>query len=94
MLTIEQDYLTRLRRLAGQGIAPSQMLRDLLTRISPEEPRSAILAWYLMQAFQLEQHQVSAVFGWNPDGTGALSDDQLNEILARHIRLKSRIDNP
>ena len=94
MLTIGEDHLTRLRQMAGQGIAPAQMLRELLTQLNPEEPRSAVLAWYLMHAFHLEQHQVSAVFGWNPDGTGALSDDQLNEILARHIRVKSRSDNP
>jgi hypothetical protein len=89
MLTIEQEHLSRLRELAARGVAPSQILRDLLGRLNPEEPRGAVLAWYLMQAFGLEQHQVAAVFGWDPSGTGPLSDDQLNEFLARHIQAKA-----
>jgi hypothetical protein len=61
------------------------MLRDLLDRLKPEEPRNAMLAWYLMHAFGLELYQVTSVFGWNPDGTGPLSDTQLDEFLARHL---------
>ncbi len=89
MLTTEQNHLSRLREMAGRGVAPSQMLRDLLGRLNPDEPRSAVLAWYLMHAFHLEQHQVAAVFGWNPSGTGPLSDAQLDELLARHIRVRA-----
>lgn len=89
MLTLDQDHLSRLRDMAGQGIAPSQMLRDVLTRLNPEEPQAAVLAWYLMHAFRLEQHQVAAVFGWDPNGTGPLSDAQLDELLARHIPAKT-----
>ncbi|HKI37174.1 MAG TPA: hypothetical protein VKA46_35295 [Gemmataceae bacterium] len=88
MLTLEQDHLSRLREQAGRGLAPSQMLRDLLSRINPEEPRSPVLAWYLMHAFGLEQHQVAAVFGWDPNGTGPLDDARLDELLARHIPAK------
>ena len=57
--------------MADRGVAPSQMLRDLLTRLNPEEPRSVVLAWYLMHAFGLEQHQVAAVFGWSARGCRA-----------------------
>ena len=94
MLTLEQEHLTRLREMARQGIPPAQMLRDLLSRLRPEEPRSAVLAWYLMNAFLLEQHQVSAVFGWDPEGTGPLGDAQLNELLARHILTKAAEGGP
>jgi hypothetical protein len=90
MLTLDQDHLSRLRAMASQGIAPSQMLRDLLGRLNPEEPRSAVLAWYLMHAFGLELSQVASVFGWNPEGTGPLSDAQLDEFLARHLPSPAR----
>jgi hypothetical protein len=89
MLTFEQEHLSRLREMASQGIAPSQMLRDLLDRLNPEEPRNAILALYLLHAFDLEQYQVAAVYAWNPDGTGRLSDAELDRALARHLPAKS-----
>jgi hypothetical protein len=86
MLILEQDHLSRLREMASRGVAPSQMLRDLLDRLNPEEPRTAILAWYLIHAFGLELYQVASVFGWDPNGTGPLSDAQLDKFLARHLR--------
>ncbi|HJT77502.1 MAG TPA: hypothetical protein VJ739_09915 [Gemmataceae bacterium] len=89
MLTIDPDHVSWLRDMASRGVAPSQMLRDLLDRTNPEEPRSAVLAWYLMHAFGLEQHQVAAVFGWDSKGTGPLSDAQLDELLARHLPAKA-----
>ena len=89
MLTTDPDQLSRLREMAGRGVAPSQMLRDLLTRLSPEEPRNAILALYVMHAFDLEVYQIAAVFGWDSNGTGPLSDAQLDEFLARHLPAKA-----
>jgi hypothetical protein len=89
MLTVEQEHLCRLREMAGRGVAPSQMLRDLLGRLNAEEPRAAVLAWYLMQAFHLEQHQVAAVFGWDTNGSGPLNDAQLDELLTRHIQAEA-----
>jgi hypothetical protein len=85
MLTFDQEHLSRLREMAGRDIPPSQMLRDLLARLNPEELRAAVLALYL-HAFDLEQYQVSAVFGWDPNGTGPPSDAQLDEYLGRHLR--------
>ena len=49
-----------------------------------------MLALYLMEAFDLETYQVSSVFGWDPNGTGSLSDAQLDEFLARHIGPKTQ----
>ncbi len=89
MLTIDPDHVSRLREMAHRGVAPSLMLRDLLDRAKPEEPRSAVLAWYLMHAFGLEQHQVAAVFGWHATGFGPLSDAQLDEFLGRHLPTKA-----
>jgi hypothetical protein len=89
MLTLDPDHLARLREMASRGVAPSQMLRHLLDRLNPEEPRTAILALYLIDAFGLEVYQVSAVFGWDPSGTGPLSDAQLDEALARHLPAKT-----
>ena len=92
MLTFDPDCLARLREMAHRGVAPAAMLRVLLERLDqlhPEEPRAPILALYLMEALGLEAYQVSSVFGWNPNGTGPLSDAQLDEVLARHIRVKA-----
>jgi hypothetical protein len=85
MLTLESDHLSRLREMANRGTAPSLMLRDLLDRLNPEEPRTPILAWYLMHAFGLELDQVSSVFGWHLCGAGPLSDEQLDKLLGRYI---------
>ncbi len=91
MLTLDQECLAQLREMAQCGVAPTTMLRKLLERMDqlhPEEPRAPILALYLMEALDLEAHQVSSVFGWDPNGTGPLSDARLDELLARHIGAK------
>jgi hypothetical protein len=89
MLTLEEEHLSRLREMVCRGVTPSQMARDLLDRLNPEEPGNATVALYLMHAFGLEAYQVSSVFGWNPNGTGPLSDADLDRFLGRHLRAKT-----
>jgi hypothetical protein len=91
MLTLDPDCLARLREMVSRGIAPSQVLRDLLGRLDrlhAEEPRAPILALYLVEAFDLEAYQVSSVFGWDPNGTGPLNDADLDKYLGRHLQAK------
>jgi hypothetical protein len=88
MLEIKPEGVNLLRESAKRGVRPSQMLRQLLALIDCEEPRSPVLVWYLMDAFGLEQHQASSVFGWYPPpvGLGELSDAQLDYFLGRHLK--------
>jgi hypothetical protein len=88
MLEIKPEGINLLRDSAKRGVPPSQMLRDLLALIDCEEPRCPILVWYVMDAFGLEQHQASSIFGWYPSpvGLGELSDSQLDYFLGRHLR--------
>jgi hypothetical protein len=92
MLTLDPDCLAHLREMARRGVAPSQMLRDLLgrfARLHPEEPRAPVLALYLIEALGLEGHQVSSVFGWDQLGAGPLTDADLDRFLGRHLQEKT-----
>jgi hypothetical protein len=85
MLEIRQEILTSLRNLAGSGIAPSMMLREVLLRYNLEEPRSAVLAYYCALAFDLATYQLSSIYYWNVFGTGKLSDAEVDHFLGRHL---------
>ena len=86
MLVIQQEIVTSLRDMAGRGVAPSQMLRDVLLRYNLEQPTSAFLAWHCMEAFGLDTCQVGAIFYWSFVGFGELGDAQVDHFLGRHIR--------
>jgi hypothetical protein len=83
---LQQEIVTSLREMAGRGVTPSQMLREVLLRTKLEEPRSAMLALYCREAFGLEAHQMNAIFYWSFVGIGDLSDTQVDKFLNRHIQ--------
>jgi len=88
MHVIQQEIVTNLRDMANCGMAPSQMLREVLQRYNLEEPRSAFLVWHWYEAFGLDATHVHSIFGWYafPLGTGELSDAQVDYFLGRHLK--------
>jgi hypothetical protein len=81
MEPLNPEILQRLRTLARSGSTPSQIARELFRQVdSQPHPRLTALK-YLREAFGLSLRQVSPVGGWSADGTGELTDAQLDALL-------------
>jgi hypothetical protein len=88
MMEIDPAIIADLRELAGRGIPPSLMLREILDRNTFEEPRSLSLVLYCISAFDFELNQVNSIFGWYPypGYVPELSDAKLDYFLGRHLK--------
>jgi hypothetical protein len=89
MEEINPIIVQHLRDMARRRDSASQILRELIQRLSPEEPHIVTLMKYMRKAFSLSLQQVSPVAGWSPDGTGELQDAQLDKLVMPEI-LKNR----
>jgi hypothetical protein len=86
MLEIQPEIVSSLREMAGRGVTPSRMLREILGRFDLEEPRAGFLVWYCHEAFGLQVYQMNAIFNWDIFGTGGFNDGQVDHFLGRHLK--------
>lgn len=85
MEPLNPEIVQRLRTLARSGSTPSQIARELFRQLDSEShPRLTALK-YLREAFGLSVRQVSPLGGWSADGTGELTDAQLDALLQPEI---------
>jgi hypothetical protein len=86
MLHLRHELLEMLRAAARQGQQPSTMLRTLITNLGPEREDRPLWVRYFSEAFCLTNGQGYKIFGWFPDGTGALADAALDGLMAARIQ--------
>ena len=89
MEELNPGIVGHLRVMAREGRPASGMLREVIASAVPTTLHKITLVKYLKEAFGLSLQQASPVAGWAPDGTGELSDAQLDELLMPEI-LNSR----
>jgi hypothetical protein len=86
MLHLRQELLEMLRAAARQGHQPSTILRTLIAELGPEAGDRPLWVRYFSEAFCFTNGQGYKIFGWFPDGTGALADAALDSLLAARIQ--------
>jgi len=84
-----ETWLNDLREMARKGNRPSQMLREIIQLRSPQMPHKLDLIKDLRDAFCLSLQQAKPIAGWAADGSGGLTDNQLDDFLMPEI-LKNR----
>jgi hypothetical protein len=62
------------------------MLRALVAQLGPEVADRPLLVRYFSEAFCFTEGQGYKIFGWFPDGTGALSDSGIDGLLLKRIQ--------
>ena len=74
---------------------PSVMLRAMVTQLGPDTADRPLLVRYFSTAFCFTEGQGYKIFGWFPDGTGALQDAGIDALLSRRIEeARSEWDKP
>jgi hypothetical protein len=86
MEALEHDLSDVLRAFAREGVPPSRMLREVVGRAGRDRADRQFLARLLAAAFRFEEGEGHVVFGWFPDGTGELTDGQLDYHLSKRIQ--------
>jgi hypothetical protein len=86
VLCLRNDLVEMLRCLARKGEQPSVMLRALVAQLEPDAADRPLLVRYFSTAFCFTEGQGYKIFGWLPDGTGALQDASLDSLLFRRIQ--------
>ena len=86
MIHIRTDVVEMLRRMARQGERPSVMLRAVIEEVGREEADRPVLFLYFSKAFCFAEGQGYKIFGWFPDGTGALKDAGIDDLLLKRIQ--------
>jgi len=61
------------------------MLRTVVSQLGVEKAERPILVRYFSTAFCFADGQAYKIFGWFPDGSGALQDSALDDLLAERI---------
>ncbi len=87
-MRLEPDYFLgkEIRTLEQQGNSPAEILRLLADRgFSPAEMMIQFAA-----AFGLATSVTAGINGWWPDGTGELTDEELNHLLTREIAMQRK----
>jgi hypothetical protein len=62
------------------------MLRTLIAQLEPEKAARPLLVRYFSTAFAFQDGQGYKIFGWFPDGSGALSDSGIDGLLCQRIQ--------
>jgi hypothetical protein len=86
MEELDPTIVAHLQALARGGATASQMLRYLFRKFAPEAPHKITLIKYMRKAFDLTLQEASPIAGWSADGTGDLSDAQVDELVVPEIR--------
>ena len=85
MINLRGDLLETLRSMARRGESPSAMLRELVAQLGLETAARPLLVRYFSTAFCFTEGQGYKIFSWFPDGTGALQDSGIDQLLLRRI---------
>jgi len=75
-----------LRSMARRQEQPSVMLRALVAALGTETADRPLSVRYFSAAFCFADGQAYKIFGWFPDGTGALTDSGIDCLLSQRIR--------
>ena len=86
MITLRNDLVEMLRASARKGERPSVMLRSLIAQLEPATTERPLLVRYFSTAFAFQDGQGYKIFGWFPDGSGALSDLGIDGLLFQRIQ--------
>src|SRR5439155_23994738 len=86
MLDLRGDLVEMLRSMARTGEQPSAMLRALVAHLGSETADRPLLVRYFSAAFCFTEGQGYKIFGWFPDGSGALSDAVIDTLLFKRIQ--------
>jgi hypothetical protein len=95
MIRLRRDLVEMLRSMARREEQPSVMLRAVIAHIGPETANRPLLVRYFSAAFCFTEGQAYKIFGWFPDGSGALKDSDLDNLLFLRIQqLRPEWDRP
>jgi len=72
--------------MARGGEQPSVMLRTVVAELVPETADRPLLVRYFSTAFCFTEGQGYKIFGWFPNGTGALKDSAIDTLLFERIQ--------
>ncbi len=86
MLHLRNDVIDTLRCMARRGDQPSAMLHTVVSLLGSETADRPVLVRYFTEAFCFRDGQGYKIFGWFPDGTGALKDADIDSLLAGRIQ--------
>jgi hypothetical protein len=71
------------------------MLRTIVEQLGPETADRPLLVRYFSVAFYFTEGQGYKTFGWFPDGTGALKDPDIDDLLLQRIQeTRAQWDKP
>ena len=78
-----KEVVASAAQMYREGMRPSQVLREVLLLV----PDASVpdLMWLMREAFSLPYEAVQCIGGWWHDGTGELSDAQLDSFLVAEI---------
>ena len=95
MISLRRSLIEMLRSMAQSGELPSMMLRAVVTELGPEIADRPLLVRYFSTAFCFTEGQGYKIFGWFPDGTGALNDSGIDTLLLKRIQeTRAQWDKP
>jgi hypothetical protein len=86
MFSLRGDLIEMLRTMARRQEQPSAMLRAIVAQLGPETADRPLLVRYFSTAFCFTEGQGYKIFGWFPDGTGALTDAGIDSLLFKRIQ--------
>lgn len=75
-------------RMFQQGSMPSEILRYFIIN-NPDEPVPNLMK-LIRDAFDLPYEDTQCIGGWWHDGSGDLSDSQINEFIMKSISLRTQ----
>ena len=75
-----------MRDMARRGNKPSVMLHAIVAQLGSETADRPLLVRYFSTAFAFADGQGYKIFGWFPDGSGALKDADIDELLSKRIQ--------
>jgi hypothetical protein len=86
VLSLHSDLVETLRSMARRGEPPSAMLRAVVAQLGPETADRPLLVRYFSTVFCFTEGQGYKIFGWFPDGSGALQDAGIDRLLTPRIQ--------
>ncbi len=86
MIRLRRDVVEMLRSRARRGEQPSGLLRAVVAELGAEEADRPHLVRYFSTAFCFTEGQAYKIFSWFPDGTGALQDKDIDNLLFKRIQ--------
>ena len=86
MICLDSDLIEMLRGMARRGDSPSAMLHTMIAQLGLATADRPLLVRYFSTAFCFTEGQGYKIFGWFPDGTGALHDSGVDSLLCKRIQ--------